>query len=59
MVAVRLPQPRHGAPHPQKKFLALKTGTTFLAPCGAWGCLIADYTTTPLRNFNKYDSAFF
>ncbi|EIA08606.1 hypothetical protein HJ01_02328 [Flavobacterium frigoris PS1] len=37
MVAVRLPQPRHGAPHTQKKFLALKTGTTFFAACGAWG----------------------
>lgn len=26
------------APHPQKKFLAQKKGTTFFAPCGAWGC---------------------
>jgi len=59
MVAVRLPQPRHGAPHPQKKFLALKTGTTFFASSGAWGCLIADYITTLLRNFNNYDCAFF
>jgi hypothetical protein len=30
----------------KKKFLALKRGTTFFAPCGAWGCLIADYIKT-------------
>jgi len=38
-VAVRLPQPRHCAPHPQKNVPCPKKGTTFFAPCGAWGGL--------------------
>tara|TARA_R110000868_G_scaffold113520_2_gene304577 strand:- start:3499 stop:3720 length:222 start_codon:yes stop_codon:yes gene_type:complete len=41
MVAVRLPQPRHCAPHPQKKFLAPKKGRhffCFLRCLGVFDC---------------------
>jgi len=56
MVAVRLPQPRHCAPHTQIKFLAPeKRGTTLFAPCGAWGCLIAvSIRTFPRIGFQQH-----
>lgn len=43
MVAVRLPQHRHCAPRQNNNFRYRYNHLFF---CGAWGCLIADYTTT-------------
>jgi hypothetical protein len=46
MVAVRLPQHRHYAPRKNNNFRYRYNHLFF---CGAWGCLIADYTTTSLK----------
>jgi len=42
MVAVRLPQPRHCAP----RKIIISALATIIIFCGAWGCLIADFTRT-------------
>ena len=48
-VAVRLPQPRHCAPQQ----IIISAIATIIIFCGAWGCLIAVSTRTPLKKLNK------